>query len=153
MATSVISGSFTESTKGKVTKYDQKGYAYGVTAESSVLAATTDALASPIIGSLSEPKNAFSNKKITVGLDVTVAFADVAATLIVEGSPDGTNWATVATASSDVDPHLTGVKIYLADLTGIFVPFYRLILNKGGLIVGTSGKAKFIYAIPAPAGA
>ena len=112
----------------------------GTSAETTVLANTADNHVSPTI------TEDLGNKKILVGINVTVAFADVASTLIVEGSADGTNWATLATASSDTTPNVTGVKYYLADLSIIYAPYYRLNHNANGLNLSTSGKLKFIYA-------
>ena len=128
-------------TAGAFTKVTKNGKLVGTSAETTVLAAATDNAVSPTI------TEALDNKKVLVGIQVTTAFSDVAATLIVEGSTDGTNWATLATASSDTTPNVAGVKLYLADLSDIYAPYYRLNFNNGGLSAGTSGKLKFIYSV------
>jgi len=85
-------------------------------------------------------------KKQLVGINVTTAGSDVAATLIVQGSHNGTDWVTLATATEDTTPNVTGVKLALVDLTNIYTPFYRLAFNAGGLTTGTTGRFKFIYS-------
>lgn len=79
-----------------------------------------------------------------LGIQVTIAGSDVASNLILQCSPDGTNWITAATLSSDVDPHLTGYKLFLVDLTAISAPWFRLSFNNNALPAGTTGRIKFI---------
>lgn len=151
MVPDTLSGVWTESVKGESSALSQTGYVYGTTATSAVLSDSVQSLVSPIMGITTyntAPRNAFSGTKFLVGVNVTTAYTDVAATLIVEGSGDGVTWATVATASSDATPNVTGVKWYLVDLTSVYLPYYRLIFNKGALQVNTLGKLKFLYALP-----
>lgn len=158
MANQQIGSYFTETTKGDEPKHNQAGYIYGETDASAVLTSTDNTLVSYPIGmtaSTDKPRNNFANKKILVGINVTIAYADVAATLVVQTSGDGSNWAATAaaTASSDTTPNLTGVKWFTVDLTDIYAPYFRLAFNAGGVNCGTSGKLKFLYSIPAPDGA
>uniref|UniRef100_A0A6H1ZQV3 Uncharacterized protein n=1 Tax=viral metagenome TaxID=1070528 RepID=A0A6H1ZQV3_9ZZZZ len=145
---------FTEKVKGNVPKFGQNGYVYGNTeTTSAVMENTANALVSYPIGYTSStelnPRNdAISNKKIIVGMNVTVAYADVVAILSVSASPDGTNWTDVATAIADTTPNVTGIKQAVVDLTDIYAPYFRLTFNSSGLNVGTSGKSKFFYALP-----
>lgn len=157
MAYQQIASYFTESTKpiGNVGgKWGQKGYTYGVTAESAVLSNTANTLVSYPIGYTAStntiPRNHFSGSKVIIGADVTVAYDDVVATLIVEASHDGTNWFTAATVVADTTPNVTGQKTALADLSTIYAPYYRIGFNGGGLNCGTSGKLKFFYCVPNP---
>ena len=126
-------------TAGAWTKKSENGYLVGTSAETAVLPDATGNQVSPTI------TEELGNKKTLVGINVTTAFSDVASTLIVEGSTDGTNWCTLATASSDTTPNVTGVKLYLVDLSSIKAPYYRLNHNAGGLSLGILGKLKFIY--------
>lgn len=127
-------------TAGAFVNASRNGYKVGTSATTAVQASTGDNSVSPVIS------NDLGDKKVLVGINVIVAYLDVAATLIVEGSTDASNWVTLATASSDVAPNVTGVKLYLVDLSSIRAPYYRLKFNGGGLNVGTSGTLKFIYA-------
>lgn len=144
---------FTEETKGASKPFGQKGYVHGYTATTSaVLANTANALVSYPFGikaaTDTEPRNLCSGKKIIVGMEVTTAYADVVAILSVSASYDGTNWVDVATAIADTTPDVAEIKKALVDLTSIYAPYFRLTFNSSGLNCGTSGKAKFFYAIP-----
>lgn len=142
------SGYFTESTKGDVAAFSQKGFIYGYTDTTGTNAATNYIYSNYFGKSASLPHNSFMGSKIMVGINVTVAFSDVAATLIAQGSIDGTNWGLIDTLDTDTTPNVTGVQLYELDLTDWQVPYVRLIFNVGGLNVGTSGKLRFLYAIP-----
>ncbi len=145
---------FTEITVGNVKRHGQPGYVFGNTATTSaVMANTANALVSYPFGHLSATKlftrnKNVVNKKILVGMDVTVAYDDVVATLEVQSSADGTNWADAVTAIADTTPNVTGVKQAVVDLTSVYAPFFRLTFNASGLNVATAGKAKFFYSIP-----
>lgn len=119
------------------------GYTVKTTPTSSTLSAATDTLVSTTIASNTDT---IENKKIIMGMDVKVAFSDVAATLKLQVSHNGTDWADASTISTDVTPNVTGVKTFLVDLTNIFAPYFRLHFNDPGLSVGTSGTAQFFYA-------
>lgn len=80
-----------------------------------------------------------------VQLVKTVAFSDVAATLKLQGSLDGTNWVTLETLDSDVT-HTTGTLVYFPDLTTKEAPYYRFIFNDGSLAAGTAGRFKILFA-------
>lgn len=80
-----------------------------------------------------------------VQLVKTVAFADVAATLTLQGSLDGTNWTTLATLDSDV-VHTAGTLVYYPDLNGKEAPYYRFQFNGGSLAAGTAGRFKILFA-------
>jgi len=123
------------------------GYKTYETEESAVNSSTGDSVASPAIN---DDLNA---KKVMIGFETTVAYADVAAVLSVEASMDGgTTWGVVATASSDLDPHDTaGQKFFTADLSDVkgMGPF-RIHMNGGtgvtAVNLGTSGKQKLSYS-------
>ena len=123
------------------------GYKNYETEESAVNSSTGDSVASPAI------YDDLNGKKILVGFETTVAYADVAGVLSVEASMDGgTTWGVVATASSDVDPHDTaGQKFFSADLSDVkgMGPF-RIHFNGGtgvtAVNLGTSGKCKLSYS-------
>ena len=123
------------------------GYKAYETEESAVNSSTGDSVASPDIN------HDLNGKKVMIGFETTVAYADVAGVLSVEASIDGgTTWGVVATASSDVDPHDTaGQKFFTADLSDVkgMGPF-RIHFNGGtgvaGVNLGTSGKCKLSYS-------
>lgn len=142
-------GYFTETTKpstllGTGSKY----YAYGSTTADTATGAAYYVV-SRAFGTSAGTRNNFMGTKFICGIQVTVAFADVAATLILQTSLDGTNWVDSDTLSTDTTPNVTGTYVYLADLTSVYSPYARLIFNKGGLTINTTGKLKFLYAIPA----
>ena len=119
------------------------GYTVKTSATSSTLSAATDTLLSTNIASNTDT---IENKKIIMGMDVKVAFSDVSATLVLQASHNGTDWADVSTLSADTTPNLTGVKTIIADLTNYYAPYFRLHFNPTGLSVGTTGTAQFFYA-------
>lgn len=151
-AQDAIAGYFTESTVGAVPIYGQPGLRYGTTAISAVLTGTAKTLASPIIGytsaSNTNPRNAFNNSKIIVGVNITTAYSDVTAALAIQASPDGSTWTTIDSVSTDTHPNVTGLKLYKADLTGYYAAYWRLLFNSGGQTAGTTGKCKLVYLIP-----
>ena len=123
------------------------GYKTYETEESAVNSSTGDSVASAVIN------DDLNGKKVMIGFETTVAYADVAAVLSVEASMDGvTTWGVVGTASSDLDPHDTaGQKYFVADLSNVqgMGPF-RIHFNGGtgvtAVNVGTSGKCKLSYS-------
>ena len=123
------------------------GYKNYETEESAVNSSTGDSVASPAIN------DDLNGKKVMIGFETTVAYADVAGVLSVEASMDGgTTWGVVATASSDTDPHDTaGQKFFAADLSDVkgMGPF-RIHFNGGtgvaAVNLGTSGKCKLSYS-------
>lgn len=141
---------FTRSTKGRVFEFNQNGYEYG---ETTVIApgSATDYILSRNIGEISSTsgaRNAFMGRKVLLGINITVAFSVVASTLVLQISLDGTNYYDLATLDADVTPAVTGVQIYLADFTNTYAPYARLKFNANGLNIGTTGRVKFLYAIP-----
>lgn len=87
-------------------------------------------------------------KKIVVGVEVTVAGGASAAKLNIEYSLDGENFSAPTQIIADLVATATGVKVAVADLTGIQAPYYRLSLG-GVTSLGTTGRFKLLYAIPA----
>lgn len=141
---------FTRSTKGKVFGFSQNGYEYGETTVTAPGGAAYYIL-SPNIGEISSTsgaRNAFMGKKVLLGIDITVAFSAVLSTLVLQISLDGTNYYDLATLDSDVTPAVTGVQTYLADFTNTYAPYARLKFNANGLTINTTGRVKFLYAIP-----
>ena len=125
---------------GAFTKVTTNGKVVGTSPVSAVNAATGDSVASANIN------DNLSGSKVQVQLNVDTAYADVAATLTVEASLDGTNWVSVATADADTDPNLTGYQVYNVDLTAVIAPYYRIHFNRLTAVnVGTSGKCQFAY--------
>lgn len=144
---------FTERVVGDIPKKKQKGYVKGETeTTSAVLSNTANTLVSYPFGWKSATEkdtiNNCAGKKIMVGMNVTTAYDDVVAILGVQASYNGTDWALAATAVADTTPNVTGIKQALVDLTSVYAPYFRLAFNTSGLNCGTSGKAKFFYAIP-----
>jgi hypothetical protein len=156
MAEQAIALPFTELTKGEAAKFGQKGAIYGYTAASAVLSNTANNLTSYFLGYTSgnttTPRNHFNGNKIAAGINISVAYADVAAVLLFEGSYDNSTWVTVATLDADTTPNVTGAQMYEVDLTSQKYPYYRLNFNSSGLNCGTSGKLAFLYGIPVPNG-
>ena len=118
------------------------GYTVKTTATSSTLSGASDILVSQ---NISANTDKIENKKVVMGIDIKVAFSNVAALLKLQVSHNGTDWADAVTISSDTTPDVTGVKTFLVDLTNIYSPYFRLIFNDTGLSVGTSGTAQFFY--------
>ena len=146
-----IGSYFTITSKGKNVELGQKGYAYGVSGTSAVLANTANALVSYPFGvkeAGGDPDNRCAAKKIVVGINITTAYDDVVALLAVQVSSDGENWSDAVTAIADTTPNVTGVKQATVDLSSIYAPFFRLAFNSTGVNVNTSGKLNFFYAIP-----
>ena len=105
---------------------------------------TSDALASRAISTTD-----FNGKSIMVGVEITGAFSDVAATCTVQLSSDGSSWtSTFATAISDITPDGTGLKLGIVDFTSTEIPFFRILANANGLVWGNSGLLKFVYCLP-----
>ena len=142
------SGYFTEVTKGSVKAWNQNGFTYGSTTAVKAGGAAYYIVSKPLGTTAANVRNAFMGKKVLLGINVTVAFADVNATVVVQVSGDGTNWVDHSTLDSDSTPNVTGVQWYLADFTSTYAPFVRLIFNAGGLTINTNGYISFLYAIP-----
>tara|TARA_Y100001973_G_C5133572_1_gene299092 strand:+ start:346 stop:759 length:414 start_codon:yes stop_codon:yes gene_type:complete len=119
------------------------GYTVKTSSTTSTLSGATDTI---VGANILANTDKIENKKIIMGIDVKVAFSDVAATLTLQVSHNGTDWADAATLSSDTTPNVTGVKTFLVDLTNIYAPYFRLHFNPTGLSVGTSGTLQMFYA-------
>lgn len=142
-------GYFTETTKPYPNNTSgQTAYIYGVTAAATPADSTYYVYSRPFGTSASNVRNSFMGSKMLVGINITTAFEDVAATLVLQISFDATNWYDLSTLDADATPNVTGVQTYLADFSSTYAPYARLIFNKGGLDVGKLGVIKFIYAIP-----
>ncbi len=147
-------GYFTETSqpfgikKPPVNFQNEQNYIYGTTAAVVAGGATNYIYSNPFGTSATGVRNGFMGKKILVGINITVAFSSVAATVTAEISGDGTNWMTQSTLDADATPAVTGVQWYLLDLTSTYAPYVRLKFNGNGLIINTSGKVAFLYAIP-----
>jgi hypothetical protein len=154
LKTSGVVANWTESVRGFNAGLNQKGYVYGVTTISDTLKTSTSILVSQPLGKISatstQRRNLCSNTKFLVGINVTTAYTGGAATLVVQGSGDGINWVTVATASANLSSVITstGTTFYSVDLTLIFLPYYRLVFNAGGATVNRVGKMQMIYVLP-----
>ena len=86
-----------------------------------------------------------NGKKVHVCVDVVVAFSSAADTPVyLEGSIDGSSWATIATLSTDFVPSTTGPRFFTADLTDVSsVPYLAIHFNASAKGVGTSGTCTF----------
>ena len=119
-------------------------YSVKTSAGSDVLSGAANSLASVSI------TDVLAGNKIVVELTVGVAYSNVAANLLVEGSLSAITgeWATLATLSSDTTPDVTGTYVYAVDLTDYAnVPYIRFHFNQNAQAVGTSGKLTYRYAI------
>lgn len=139
---------FTETTKGDVKAYAQDGYAFGTTTVTAPGGSAYYILSTPFGKSSLLYRNSFMGSKVLVGVDITTAFEDVVATLVLQISLDGTTYYDLTTLDADLTPNVTGVQTYLADFTSTYAPFARLKFNASGLGIGTTGRVKFLYAIP-----
>tara|TARA_Y100000310_G_scaffold247854_1_gene253602 strand:+ start:510 stop:938 length:429 start_codon:yes stop_codon:yes gene_type:complete len=125
------------------------GYTVRTTTTSSTLAGSTDSLVSE---NIVPSADSFENKKIVMGMDVKVAFADVPAVLTLQVSHNGSDWVDVSTLSSDTTPNVTGVKTFFVDVSSIYAPYFRLHFNGSSTTVlttqsvGTSGTMQFFFA-------
>lgn len=101
---------------------------------------TTDVFASAATPTYSEVfEETVGMQAPIINLVKTVAFSDVAATLVLQGSLDGTNWVDLHTLDSDV-VHSAGTISYAPDLTAKSAPYYRFKFNGGSLAAGTAGR-------------
>lgn len=140
-------GYFTEKTITTLAGQDK--YIYGETRIAYLGAAdSVGYIYTRPFGTASGLRTNASGKKIVIGFNITVAFANVAATGTVEVSADGTNWATQSTFSQDLTPDVTGAQVYVLDLTATYAPYVRIKFNASGLKIERSGRVKFFYAIP-----
>jgi hypothetical protein len=125
------------------------GYTVRTTTTSSTLAGSTDSLVSE---NIVPSADSFENKKIVMGMDIKVAFADVTAVLTLQVSHNGSDWVDVSTLSSDTTPNVTGVKTFFVDVSSIYAPYFRLHFNGSSTTVlttqsvGTSGTMQFFFA-------
>tara|TARA_R100000234_G_scaffold120054_1_gene105132 strand:+ start:4414 stop:4719 length:306 start_codon:yes stop_codon:yes gene_type:complete len=92
-----------------------------------------------------------SGKKVLISHTIATGYADVAATLTLEGSFDGTNWGTLVTLDSDTQPNVAATEVYVADLTDYTsIPYFRIHFNAGAANLGsTSATSTFKYAYTA----
>ena len=65
--------------------------------------------------------------------------------LVLQASHNNTDWVTAVTISSEIAGTADTYK-FLPDLSGIYSPYFRLLLNSGGVDLGTSGTVKFFFA-------
>ena len=119
------------------------GYTIRTTTTSTALGANTNSLVSAII---LPSADSIENKKIIMGIDIKVAFSDVAAILKFQGSHNGTDWIDIATIDSDTTPDVLGVQPFFVDLTDVYMPNFRFHFNSSALSVGTSGTLQFFFA-------
>ncbi len=141
---------FTVSTKGQVTAWNQDGYEFGTTTATAPGDSAYYILSHNIgeTSATSGARNGFMGSKILLGVNITIAFEDVVATLVTQISFDGTTYYDFATTDADLTPNVTGVQAYLVDFTSVYAPFVRLKFNASGLDIGTTGRVKFLYALP-----
>lgn len=150
MNAQTVSGYFTETTKPLVNNElpGQTSYHYGVTAAVGAGDTTYSIASKPFSLSATKVRNSFMGSKIAVGINITVGFADVVASLVTQISYDGTNWITYETLDSDTTPNVTGVQSYIADFSLCKAPFARLLFNSNTLQINKTGRIAFMYAAP-----
>ena len=119
------------------------GYSVKTSSATSTLGSATNSLSSVTIPTNTD---AIENKKFIGGMDVKIAFSDVAGILKLQASHNGTDWVDISTLTSDATPNVTGVKSFLIDTTNIFAPYFRLHFNDDAKSIGTSGTLEFFYA-------
>lgn len=85
--------------------------------------------------------------KVPVAVNVTIAGGADAAPLQYQVSLDGTNWSAGVEIDASIVATATGVKTFIADLTGVQAPYFRLVMAGVGSL-GTTGRFKFLYAAP-----
>jgi len=92
-----------------------------------------------------------AGKKILISHTIATGYADVAATLVLEGSFDGTNFGTLVTLDSDTQPNVAATEVYVADLSSYTsIPYFRIHFNAGAADLGsTSATSVFKYAYTA----
>jgi len=79
-----------------------------------------------------------------LGIQVTTGGTDLVADLLLQHSPDGTNWTTDGTVIADTTPNVTGWKLAYYDLSTKHAPYWRLRFNDAAVAVGATGKFKFM---------
>lgn len=154
-AQTTVAGYFTETTvplKNNLIA-GQNQYTYGITGTAVGAGDTTYAIATKPLGqntvsTTNGVRNSLMGSKVAIGINISIAFADVNATLVTQISYDGTSWVTYETLDSDTTPNLTGIQSYVADFTSCKAPFVRLCFNAGNLQINKAGRIKFMYAIP-----
>jgi len=89
-----------------------------------------------------------AGNKILISQTIATGYADVAATLTLEGSTDGTNWGTLVTLDADTTPNVAQTDVYVADLSSYTsIPYFRIHFNASALNLGsTSATSVFKYA-------
>ena len=86
-----------------------------------------------------------AGNKILISQTIATGYADVAATLTLEGSTDGTNWGTLVTLDSDTTPNVAQTDVYVVDLSSYTsIPYFRIHFNASGLNLGT-GSATSVF--------
>jgi hypothetical protein len=107
---------------------------------STVQGATADTVTMPIVEDI-------NNKKFVAGFIIDTAYADVVAIFELQASYDGVTYFTLTSIAADMTPNATGTYQYLVDNTNIYAPYYRLMANRSGLNLGTTGKMKLLYCV------
>ena len=76
------------------------------------------------------PGELINGRKITVGIKIGTAGANVAPGMSLEGSYDGKNWALVnSELSADLTPDVAQTLTFASDLTNYAFPWYRISMN------------------------
>jgi len=65
--------------------------------------------------------------------------------LVLQVSHDKASWVTAVTLDSELDGTV-GVFKYYPDTTRIVAPYFRMLLNSGGVDIGTSGTSQFFFS-------
>jgi hypothetical protein len=94
-----------------------------------------------------------SGSQILVFINITTGGDDVACDMFMEISPDGTNFndhgvtgQDYITISSDIEPNVTGYKVYLVDLRTFRAPCFRIGINSAGLDIAKEIRFQFGYS-------
>ena len=117
-------------TKADATAYSywavgtERAMSYLSTAECDPTDTDAEILSPGIPGSL------VNGRKVTVGIKIGTAGANVTPGMSLEGSYDGKNWALVnSELSADLTPNVAQTLTFACDLTNYEFPWYRISIN------------------------
>ena len=108
------------------------------TADSIGMATATGALASNVI-----TVSGLENKVLVGGVEIVAAFDSTggdAVSLIIQGGDGAGNFTTISTVIANVDQSTQGVKYAAIDLTNVYVPQIRFVMNPENRTIKSSAK-------------
>jgi len=131
-------------TAGAFVSATVNGYTVKTSPTTATMANATDKCVSATIVPSTD---SIENKKLLMGMDIQVVPDVASASLEIQASHNGTDWVTVSVLDASVAAS-TGVTSYLADLSGVYAPNFRLAYNDATVVssVGTDFTTKFFFA-------